>query len=92
MRVSDDLRYAPSHKRYEHRWTALDLRYLAKKGENEVSPPSPLQEGKKRRGRNQPNGSMDRFKNRASLQEAYEVAGNGVRGAGGGRDGKGEAG
>ena len=90
MRVSNDLRYAPSHKRYEHRETALNLRDFPEKGEDEVSPPSPLQESKKRRGGHQSDGGMDGLKNRAGLQKAYEVAGGGVRGADG--DGRGEAG
>jgi len=101
--VADDLRYAPSHKRYEHRRTALNLGDLPNNSENEVSPPTPLQKCKKRRCGHQSDRGVNRLKNRAGLQDADEVAGDRVRGVdgdgrGGDRvrgvdgDGRGEAG
>lgn len=90
MRVTDDLRYAPSYKCYEHRWTALNLGNLPDNSQDEVDPPSPLQESKKWRGRHQSGGSVDRFKDRTCLQETDEVAGDHVRGVD--REGRDEAG
>jgi hypothetical protein len=68
----------------------MNLGDLPDNSENEVSPPTPLQKGKKRRCGHQSDCGVDRLKNRAGLQDADEVAGDRVRGVDG--DGRGEAG
>jgi hypothetical protein len=50
----------------------MNLGDLPDNSENEVSPPTPLQKGKKRRCGHQSDCGVDRLKNRAGLQDAFE--------------------